>query len=98
MLYFGEVFSFLAGCSLDDEGFYDALVRIFEQTLKYVLALPNGQQAAILTRLDRVLQLGKNVGWGVGNDFDRFWLEARLAGEVTHHEPMKAIFNCCQLN
>ena len=80
VFYCEEVFDFLAGCGMDDEGFYDALVRMFEQALKYVLALPASQQAAFLARLNRVRLLGKNVGWGVGDDFDHFWSEAGLAG------------------
>jgi phage-related protein len=67
---------------MDDEGFYDALVRMFEQALKYVLALPEGQPASFLGRLDRVRQLGQNVGWGVGDDFDHFWAQAGLVGEA----------------
>jgi hypothetical protein len=81
VFYCEEVFDFLAGCGMDDEGFYDALVRMFEQALKYVLALPEAQQAAFLTRLDRVRQQGQSVGWGVGDNFDHFWSEAGLAGE-----------------
>jgi hypothetical protein len=80
VFYCEEVFDFLAGCGMDDEGFYAALVRMFEQALKYVLALPKKQQAGFLRRLDRVRQLGRNVGWGVGDDFDQFWSEAGLAG------------------
>ena len=79
VFYCEEVFDFLAGCGMDDEGFYDALVRMFEQALKSVLALPTGQQATFLARLDRVRQLGQNVGWGVGDDFNHFWSEAGLA-------------------
>ncbi|MBL8297964.1 MAG: hypothetical protein JNN30_06385 [Rhodanobacteraceae bacterium] len=81
LFYCEEVFDFLAGCGMEDEGFYDALVRMFEQALKYVLALPKAQQAAFLARLDRVRQLGQNIGWGVGDDFNYFWSEAGLAGE-----------------
>lgn len=81
VFYCEEVFDFLAGCGIDDEGFYDSLVRMFEQALKYVLALPAAQQAAFLARLDRVRQLGQNVGWGVGDDFDHFWSAAGLAGD-----------------
>ena len=66
---------------MDDEGFYDALVRMFDQALKYVRALPKAQQAGFLARLDRVRQLGQNVGWGVGEDFDHLWSVAGLAGE-----------------
>lgn len=78
VFYCEEVFAFLAGCGMDDEGFYDALVRMFEQALKYVQVLPAAQQAAFLARLDRVRQRGQNVGWGVGEDFDTVWEEAGL--------------------
>jgi len=81
VFYCEEVFAFLAGCGMDEEDFYGALVRMFEQALKHVMALPKAQQAAFLARLDRVRQLGQNVGWGVGCDFEHFWSEAGLAGE-----------------
>lgn len=79
VFYCEEVFDFLAGCGMEDEGFYDALVRMFEQALKYALALPKAQQTAFIIRLDQVRQLGKNLGWGVGDDFDYFWVQAGLA-------------------
>lgn len=82
VFYCEEVFAFLTGCGMDDDGFYDALMRMFERALKYVLALPKAQQATFLTRLDRVRQLGQNVGWGVGADFEHFWAEAGLASEA----------------
>ena len=64
---------------MDDEGFYDALVRMFEQALNYVLTLSAGQQTAFLARLDQVRQLGQDVGWGVGDDFNHLWSKAGLA-------------------
>lgn len=79
--YCEEVFTFLGYCGMDDEGYYSALVRMFEQALKYVQALPEARQVAFLTRLDRVRQLGQDVGWGVGDDFNHFWSEAGLVGE-----------------
>lgn len=82
VFYCEEVFDFLAGCGMDDDGFYDALVRMFEQALKYVLALPKSSQTAFLERLDQVRQLGQDIGWGVGEDFDHFWSEAGLAEKV----------------
>ncbi len=81
VFYCEEVFKFLAGCGIDDEGFYDALVRMFEQALQYILTLPKAQQTAFLVRLDHVRQLGQEVGWGVGDDFDHFWSAAGLAEE-----------------
>ena len=81
VFYCEEVFDFLAGCGMDDEGFFDALVRMFDQALKYVLALPAAQQATFIARLNRVRHLGQNIGWGVGEDFDHLWSEAGLVGD-----------------
>lgn len=81
VFYCEEVFDFLADCGMDDESFFDALVRMFEQALKYVLALSTTQQPGFLTRLDRVRQLGQDVGWGVGDDFNHLWSAAGLATE-----------------
>ncbi|MCL5968721.1 MAG: hypothetical protein M1359_05575, partial [Betaproteobacteria bacterium] len=35
VFYCEEVFDFLSGCGMDDAGFFDSLVRMFEQALKY---------------------------------------------------------------
>ncbi|MFN7835549.1 MAG: hypothetical protein ACK5NY_07155 [Burkholderiaceae bacterium] len=61
---------------MDDASFYSALVRMFEQALNYVRALPKRQQAAFLARLDLVRHLGKDIGWSVGEYFDDLWSEA----------------------
>ncbi len=81
VFYCEEVFAFLSVCGVDDEDFYVALVSMFEQALKYVLALPAAQQPAFIARLDRVRGLGQDLGWGVGEDFDIFWSEAGLSEE-----------------
>ncbi|TXD14606.1 hypothetical protein FUT63_09410 [Extensimonas vulgaris] len=78
VFYCEEVFDFLSGCGMDDEGFYVALERMFEQALKYVLALPEARRAPFLARLEQVRALGQNVGWGVGDNFNDLWLEAGL--------------------
>lgn len=80
VFYCEEVFGFLAERGTSDEGFYDALIRMFEQALKYVMALPAVQQTTFLARLDQVRQLGRDVGWGVGDDLDYVWSEAGFAG------------------
>ncbi len=38
--YCEEVFVFLRSCWMDDEGYFSALVRMFEQALKWVMLLP----------------------------------------------------------
>lgn len=79
LFYCEEAFAFMQDCAMDDEGFFDTLVRMFEQALKYILALPKAQQTAFLVRLNRVRQLGQDIGWSVGDDFNHFWSKAGLA-------------------
>lgn len=76
VFYCEEVFVFLGSCGMDDERFYDALVRMFEQALTYTMALPENTRAPLVLRLDAVRRQGQNVGWGVGDDFDDRWLQA----------------------
>jgi hypothetical protein len=60
---------------VDDESFYNSLVRVFEQALKYVSALPETQRPPFAARLNEVRKQGQNVGWGVGDDFDTLFIE-----------------------
>ena len=57
---------------LDDEGggYFDALVRMFEQALKVSVTLAVGQRDAMLDRLDAVRRISHNFGYGVGDDMD----------------------------
>ena len=55
----------------DDEGYFDALVRMFEQALKLVNALSaHRPRDELITRLDRVRVIGHEFGYGVGDDMD----------------------------
>lgn len=56
--------------SLQDEGYFDALVRMFEQALKACGALPEDRGQALLMRLDAVRRLSHNCGYGVGDEMD----------------------------
>ena len=55
---------------MDDEGFYDAPVRMFEQALKTTGALPAAERPALMARLDAVRQRCHNIGYGVCDDMD----------------------------
>ncbi len=54
----------------DDEGYFSALVRMFEQALKIVNALSIERRDDLLTRLDRVRVTSHKIGYGVGDDMD----------------------------
>jgi hypothetical protein len=53
-----------------DEGYFDALVRMFEQALKAITELPADHQIALTGRLSSVRHLCHNFGYGVGDDMD----------------------------
>lgn len=55
---------------LQDEGYFDALVRMFEQALKTIASLADAQRQALWDRLDTVRRTSHNFGYGVGDDMD----------------------------
>jgi hypothetical protein len=53
-----------------DEGYFDALVHMFEQALKVTRQLPAGDRDALVVRLESVRAISHNLGYGVGDDMD----------------------------
>jgi hypothetical protein len=76
IFYCEEAFSFVESCSLEDESYFIALIRMFDQSLKFVLDLPRAMRPAYLERLDRLRSRGKHVGWGVQDELNDLWCEA----------------------
>jgi len=60
---------------LQDEGYFDALVRMFGQALKTIDALPEDYRPALIARLDAVRRVSHNFGYGVGDDMDDLFPE-----------------------
>ncbi len=58
-----------------DDGYFGALVRMFEQALKLASTLPAGHGDAFVARLDRVRRISHHFGYGVGDDMDFFLSE-----------------------
>ncbi|MFO0451567.1 MAG: hypothetical protein ACK52I_23400 [Pseudomonadota bacterium] len=54
----------------DDEVYFAALVRMFEQALLVARTLPVSNRETLLDRLDRVRGISHNFGYGVGDDLD----------------------------
>lgn len=73
--------SLLGYCTLDDEGYFDALVRMFEQALKAIRNLESGQQAAFVERLNRLQHEGNDWGWAIGDDMGDLIAEYGFAKE-----------------
>jgi hypothetical protein len=68
VFYCERAAGFCSDVSNDDEGYFDALVRMFEQALKFANALSVDRRDDLVARLDRVRATGHEFGYGVGDD------------------------------
>ena len=64
-----------AECGFEDEGYFTALVRMFEQALVAVMALAPSHRQQMLERLNSVRSMTDDVGWSVKDDMDEIWTE-----------------------
>ena len=53
-----------------DDGYFDALVRMFDQALRLIAQLSASDRNPLIARLDRVRIISHNFGYGVGDDMD----------------------------
>lgn len=58
-----------------DEGYFNALVRVFEQAIKMVVELDVVSRDRYMMRLDRVRKISHDFGYGVGDDMDNLMAE-----------------------
>ena len=67
-----------------DDSYFDALVRMFEQAVKIIAQLPASDRNALIARLDKVRAISHNFGYGVGEDMDSLLVEyvRRICCEV----------------
>ena len=64
IFYCEEAFSFLESCSMEDESYFAALIRMYGRSLEFVSSLPPAERTTYLERLDKLRSRGRNVGWG----------------------------------
>ena len=62
-----------------DEAYFDALVRMFEQALRTIAQLSASDRNPLIARLDRVRVISHNFGYGVGDDMDSLLARHRTA-------------------
>ena len=70
VFYCERAAGFCSDVGNDDEGYFDALVRMFEQALKLANALSVDRRDDLVARLDRVRVISHEFGYGVGDDMD----------------------------
>jgi hypothetical protein len=70
VFYCERAAGFCSDVGNDDEGYFDALVRMFEQAAKLANELSVERRDELITRLDRVRVIGHKFGYGVGDSMD----------------------------
>jgi hypothetical protein len=70
VFYCEQASGFCSDIANDDEGYFNALVRMFEQALKLANALSVERRHHFVARLDRVRAISHEFGYGVGDDMD----------------------------
>ena len=70
VFYCEQAAGFCSAICTDDEGYFDALVRMLEQALKFANALSPDRRDDLVSRLDHVRTISHDFGYGVGDDMD----------------------------
>ena len=78
IFYCEEAFSFLESYNMEDEGYFVALIRMYDRSQKFVLNLPPAERASYIERLDKLRSRGRHVGWGVQDELNSLWYAAAL--------------------
>ena len=81
IFYCEEALGFLESCSMEDEGYLAALIRMYEQSLEIVSSLPPAERTTYLQRLDKLRTRGRNAGWAVEEEFNSRSYAAALNDE-----------------
>jgi hypothetical protein len=70
VFYCEQASGFASDLGYQNESYFDALVRMFEQAVGAANTLPAGTRDALLARLDRVRSTSHKCGYGIGDDMD----------------------------
>ena len=82
VFYCERAAGFSSDIASDDEGFFNALVRMFERALVLANTLPASGRVNLVRRLDAVRQISHKIGYGVGDDMDS--LLSKYGDRVKH--------------
>jgi hypothetical protein len=70
VFYCEQASGFASDLGYQDESYFNALVRMFEQAAATANTLPTDTRDAPIARLDRVRSISHKCGYGVGDDMD----------------------------
>jgi hypothetical protein len=70
VFYCEQASGFCQDVGLQDESHFNSLIRMFEQALKTINALPESYRPVLFARLDVVRGTSHDFGYGVGDELD----------------------------
>ena len=73
IFYCEEAARLIGDCGMEDEAYFSALVRMFEQGLTEATESPNAERDKMLKRLDAVRGSLRGIGWGVSDAVNEIW-------------------------
>jgi len=76
IFYCEEAVGFLELCSIDNEKYLAALIRMYGRSLEIVSSLPPAECSTYIERLDRLRLRGSKVSWVVEEEFNSLWYDA----------------------
>ena len=76
IFYCEEALDFVESCSFDGEKYFIALIRMYEQSVNFVLTLPPTERHAYIERLNKLRSRSKHVGYGVQDELNILWYDA----------------------
>lgn len=80
VFYCEQAVGLSADCGLEDEGYFMALVRMYEKALVAVATLAPSHRQSMVDRLGTVRSKADAIGWGVKDAMDEIWIE-HVAGD-----------------
>jgi hypothetical protein len=83
IFYCEEAINFLESCSMEDEGYFVALIRMYGRALTSVSKLAPAERAAYLERLDKLRPRSRCVASGVEDNLNDLWHDADLDGHLS---------------
>jgi hypothetical protein len=78
IFYCEEAFGFVESCSMGDETYFAALIRMYGRSIEFVSRLPPAERTTYIERLDKLRSRARNVGWAVEEEFNSLWYAAAL--------------------
>jgi hypothetical protein len=73
IFYCEEAARLVGDCGIEDEVYYSALVRMFEQGVTQAFELPDVERDRMVRRLDAIRASLRGIGWGISDAVNEIW-------------------------